>query len=254
MTRRFLGLRGRRISSLVGVCAVFVWAPPLWADSGADPLAGSPTLAARKNWISVALQQDFLFLPSAANPCVSGAGYDCFRDDESPFYSALSMRSATKIDGGLGAATTRVLVGYERAFYNFTAGVRLGFALGGGPEAPGGQAFLPAHVEGRLAYWFGSDPFARGGLRPYLAVFGGLGQVDCNVPIDVYTSEVDAQAGRTTTLDAWKKAGTGFAGLGAGLLYALAPRTGPYAEMRGMQLFGASGTAMSLQLGYSFGF
>jgi hypothetical protein len=219
--------------------------------SGAEPSGGG---GARKNWISLALQQDILFLPSATNSCSGGTPYDCFYDDESYYATIPYGKSGGEIAGGLGAATMRILIGYERAFYNFTAGVRVGFAFGGGPQAPGGKSFLPVHAEARLAYWFGSDPFDRPGLRPYITLGGGLAQVDSNLSVIVYENEADFIADRRLTLDAWRKAGTTFVAAGGGLLYAITPRTGPYAEMRVMQLFGNAATGMNLQLGYSFGF
>jgi hypothetical protein len=70
----------------------------------------------------------------------------------------------------------------------------------------------------------------------------------------VYDNEQDFIDDKRQRINAWKKAGTGFLGLGAGLLYAITPRTGPFAEARVILLLGASGTGMGLQLGYAFGF
>ena len=39
-----------------------------------------------------------------------------------------------------------------------------------------------------------------------------------------------------------------------GFMYAISPRMGPFAEVKVIQLLGASNTGLGMQLGYSFGF
>jgi hypothetical protein len=213
-----------------------------------------PLDTVRKNWVSLAVQQDFLFLGGEATSCSGTGDYQCFRDTGAFYNIRPYEKSGGAIGGGVSAATTRILAGYDRAIGNFSLGVRVGFAFGGGPAAPGGKSFFPVHGEGRVAYWFGADPFGRAGVRPYLTLGGGVAQVDSSVSVIVYENEQDFIADKRTTLDAWRKAGTGFLAAGGGVLYAITPRTGPFGEVRVVQLLGASNTGMGLQLGYAFGF
>ncbi|MDC3957087.1 hypothetical protein [Polyangium jinanense] len=209
---------------------------------------------ARKNWVTLGLQQDFLGLSGTTGTCSGGNEYSCFSGDD--FYEAIPYdKSGGEVAGGLAVATTRIFIGYERVFgKNFTAGLRAGFVFGGGPQAPGGAAFVPVHAEARAAYWFGADPFAGTGLRPFLTLGGGLAQVDASVKVTVYNTEQDFIADKRLVLDAWKKSGLVFIAAGGGAMYAIRPNTGPVAEVRVMQLFGASGTTLGATLGYSHGF
>jgi hypothetical protein len=222
--------------------------------SAAPEPAPDPASDTKKNWVSLSLQQDFLFLSSATNTCSGGNDYACFRET-GEYYDFLPYdKSGGELSGGVGLATTRIMVGYDRALWNFALGVRVGFAFGGGPQAPGGKSFFPVHAEARAAYFFGSDPFRRVGPRPYAVLSGGIAQIDSSVGVIIYENESDFVADKRLTLDAWRKAGTGFASAGLGILYGITPRMGPEAEFKVIQLFGASGTAMALKIGYAVGF
>lgn len=212
------------------------------------------TATFKKNWVSLAFQQDWLGLSGAKNTCSGGNEYTCF--DSETFYAPIPYdKSGGELAGGIAFATSRILVGYDRIFgKNISAGVRVGFAFGGGPQAPEGAAFVPVHAEARAAYWFGKDPFTRTGIRPYVTIGGGLAQVDASVQVTVYTTEQDFINDKRQLLDAWKKSGTVFFGAGGGAMYAIKPNTGPIAELRLMQLFGSSGTAVSASVGYAHGF
>lgn len=208
----------------------------------------------KRNYVSLAVQQDFLFLSGGTNVCSGEGDYQCFRTT-GEFYDRVPYdKSGGEVAGGIGASTTRIMAGYDRVIWRFTLGVRVGFAFGGGPQAPGGLAFVPVHAEGRAAFWFGSEPFKNKGPRFYLTAGGGLAQADSKVSVIVYENEQDFKDDKRLTLDAWRKAGTGFLAFGAGFLYAITPRTGPFAEARVIQLLGAGSTGMGLQLGYAFGF
>ncbi|MDI1475608.1 hypothetical protein [Polyangium sp. y55x31] len=213
-----------------------------------------PPSTRKKNWVTLGLQQDFLGLSGVTGTCSGGNEYACFSGDD--FYEAIPYdKSGGELAGGLAVATTRIFLGYDRVFgKNFTAGLRVGFVFGGGPQAPGGAAFVPIHAEARAAYWFGADPFAGAGFRPFLTLGGGLAQVDASVEVTVYNTEQDFIADKRLVLDAWKKSGLVFLAAGGGAMYAIRPNTGPVAEVRVMQLFGASGTALGATLGYSHGF
>jgi hypothetical protein len=215
------------------------------------PEAGSTI---KKNWLSLSFQQDWLGVSGAKNTCSGGNEYACFEADE--FYAPIPYdKSGGELAGGMSIATSRLLIGYERIFgKNISVGARVGFAFGGGPQAPEGAAFIPVHAEARAAYWFGADPFSRSGLRPYLTLGGGLAQVDASVEVSVYTTEQDFIADKRQVLDAWKKSGLVFIAAGGGAMYAIKANTGPFAELRVVQLFGSSGTALGATIGYAYGF
>lgn len=210
---------------------------------------------AAKNWVSLGVQQDFLLFSSEDNVCSGNNDYACFLGDE--YYITTTRRPqdtpGNKVSGGLARATLRVLLGYDRLFgSNLMLGARAGFAFGGGPQAPEGAAFVPIHFELRAAYFLGKNPFARAGLRPYLALGGGLAQVDAK--LDVAVVEQQGEPGAVRELEAWKKTGTGFAFAGIGAQYALKPTSALYVEGKYLQMFGTSSGGLALQLGYTMGF
>lgn len=221
---------------------------------GPDCPEQKPADTFKKNWVSLAVQQDFLFLSGQKASCSGVGEYQCFRDTGEFYNRAPYDKSGGEIAGGLGTSTTRILAGYDRVLWRLTLGIRVGFAFGGGPQAPEGLAFLPVHAEGRVSYWFGEGPFASAGPRFYVTLAGGLAQADSKVSVIVYETEQDYVADRRLVLDAWRKAGTGFLSLGGGFMYAITPRIGPYAEVKVIQLLGASTTGMGAQAGASFGF
>jgi hypothetical protein len=210
----------------------------------------------KRSWISASFEVDAMLVPAADDACRGGAGYACFFDDGT-YYSGNPVKGADDaLNGGIQVATMRVLLGYDyAALPNLTLGARLGYAFRGGPQRPGESAFMPIHLEARVSYWLGHNPLARAGFRPYLTLSGGLAEIDAEVPVDVYNSLADFEANpkKQTDLQAWKKAGMGFAGLGLGLMYALTAESGFFLEVRGMQLFPTAVPALSAQVGYAFG-
>ena len=228
--------------------------PP--CEPGTDCTQAPPS-EGKKNWISLALQMDFLFLPGTTGTCYGPpeSNYTCF-DSTGTYYAAVPyVGSGDVVQGGLGLGTVRILAGYDRAIGNFTVGARVGAAFyGGGPAAPPpGKGFFPFHGEARAQYFFGKDPFARKGLRPYVVIGGGVAEVDAKVGVILYKSAADYATDTRTSLDAWQKAGTGFIAGGAGLMLGVTPRTGPFVELKYMQLLGASSPALNLQLGWALG-
>jgi predicted dinucleotide-binding enzyme len=207
----------------------------------------------RKNWVSLAIQQDLLFLATTENLC-AGEDYYCFFPDSEIYYSGTPAPDVSNrlASGGFRAATTRILVGFDRVLTsNISIGARAGFALGGAPAAPGGNAFVPLHAEARGTLWFGRGVFNKIGLRPFAFLGGGMAQVDAKVaPIWVHDQDQDS----ALELDAWRKTGLTFFALGAGAGYAINPALVPFVELKVMQMLGAAGTAAALQLGGTYGF
>ena len=226
-------------------------------DARDRPVAGEggPTSAiSRRNWVSLAFQQDVLALTSSSDACAGGSGYTCFRGDGG-YYGDIPLRGADNaVNGGLAPATRRVMIGYDRALgESFSVGARLGFAFGGGPNRPSGTRFLPLHAEVRGAYWFGRTPHARVGLRPFVLLAAGAAEVDASVKVNVYADAGAYDRGAAQELQAWKKTGLGFAAVGAGAMLALAPATGVTLECRAMEMFPRPTPAIGLQVGYVIG-
>jgi hypothetical protein len=222
---------------------------------GACIESGRPERAPyKRNWISVAFQTDALLMPSASNACAGGTGYTCFGSDGS-YYANLPLAGADDdIGGGLAVATSRILFGYDRALgENVTIGVRLGYALGGGPQRPGANSFLPIHAEARATYWFGSNPLSRSGFRFFALAAGGMAQIDASVPVDVYANMQAYDSQQSQEYRAWKKTGLAFLALGGGGMYAITPSTGVALEAKAEEMLPTSATGLSLQLAYVVG-
>jgi hypothetical protein len=212
-------------------------------DSGPDK--GS------KNWLSLNFQQDLLLFSEQNNVCGSGTSpdaknYSCFQNG-APFNGTVSPGAGNHVSGGIGRATMRLTLGFDRLLTsNISLGLRLGYAFGGRP--PGADKFSPLHLELRANYWFGGAPFESSGVRPYLSLSGGLAEVDGKVSVEYYEDTTKK------SVDAWRKTGKGFAGLGFGVMIPFAGDNGIVPELRAMQMFGASGTVFAASIGYARGF
>ena len=99
---------------------------------------------------------------------------------------------------------------------------------------------MPVHAELRGSYWFGQAPFAAGGLRGYLGLSGGLGEIDGRATVEYYIDEAGYQSNAKGKLDAWRKTGPGFVGLHGGLAYALSQRHALTLELRFVQMLAAT--------------
>ena len=226
--------------------------------AGGDKADDSASKPYKKNWVSLAFQEDFLLLPAANNVCAGNSGYTCFNATTGAYSGA-----AAPVPGhddlvqttGLKPATMTILAGYDRAVSrNFTLGARLGFILGGGPQRPGGAAFVPVHAEARVMYWFGKNPLARSGFRFFLVGAGGIAEVDADITVDDFANVTALRANDSINYNAWKKTGTGFFGLGGGTMFAITPFTGILLELKANVQFPTVGEAFNGQLGYVFGF
>jgi hypothetical protein len=206
------------------------------------------------NWLSLHFGQDFLIFSSQDQVCPSnmpaneGAeNYSCFQNS-APFDGDIAPGPGNQISGGLGRATSRISIGFDRLLSaNLSLGLRLGYAFGGRP--PSTDKFFPFHAELRASYWFGSAPFESSGVRPFVTLSGGLAEVDGRVPVEYY-----APSGQKGELIAYRKTGKGFAGLGFGVLIPFAGDNGIVPELRARQMFGAPGTVFDISIGYARGF
>ncbi|HKO89601.1 MAG TPA: hypothetical protein VJU61_00520, partial [Polyangiaceae bacterium] len=146
-------------------------------DTGAtaEPEEPAQDLGLR-NWLSAALQQDFLMFSAASGVCgpEQPEELSCYRagDVYRPGTADNTAGDGGTVTGGFRLGTTRLMLGYDRVLFpNISAGIRVGYALGGGPTEPGGAAFVPIHAELRGTYWFGS--LIPGKLRGFGTLNGG---------------------------------------------------------------------------------
>jgi hypothetical protein len=206
----------------------------------------------KKNWFALAAQQDILILPAAQDVCLNGTVYACMQGNGTyyePNQPITREGVGDEVKSGVALATTRLLLAYDRPMTaNLALGGRLGYAFGGGPDSRSGSAFLPVHVEARGSLWFGTDPFLKVGVRPYMVLSLGVAQIDASVSV-----HVEETNGQTGNLIAWKRSGVLFASGGLGIFYALHRNTGFFFEVRGQRMFPNVGTAIPIQIGYAVG-
>ena len=242
-------------------------------EGGPAPAAEEPEDLGILNWLSASLQQDFLMFSGESGVCGTErpAELSCYRAGDTFRNSTPqnTVGSGGEVAGGFRAATTRLLIGYDRILFpNISVGARAGYAIGGGPAEPNGPGFIPIHAELRGSYWFA--PLERGKIRPYATLGGGFAQVDSSVTTEVVDRcdgsdptlscsagqvPVDAQGNAVASrVTVWKKTGTTFASVGGGAMYPLSEHGGITGELKGVLLFPSSGMSVSLQAGYSHGF
>jgi hypothetical protein len=213
-------------------------------------------------------------------------GFVCFYEGTEDQYLFNTQAGVDNdINTGLALATYRLLVSYDRLIGdNVTLGGRLGYAFNGGPPSgeDGEVKFLPLHAEIRASYWFGTKPFTTAGFRPYVGASAGAAQVDAKLPVKIGDCGGDPNTGVPSspgatlpkapppyptdcgkgtatqrapglTLDAYKKLGKGFAGLHAGVVYALTKDSGIQFNVNFMYMLPTTGQVIEPSLGYVFG-
>ena len=237
----------------------------------------------KKNWVSLTLSPDLAFV-SGNDVCgrdsQANKGYACFIKD-SQFGAAgqqyhgdpVASGNGNAIGGGLALSTVRAMLGYDRTFgSNIQLGARAGWAFNGGPQPDKGNAFFPFHLEARVSYWFGKDPFSRVGIRPYGFLGGGMAQVDTKVDVSVRENTCDNTADpngcavrdpqgnvvqvnpQMQTVEAWRKSGQSFVGVGGGVMYAITPNLGIVGDVKVSYMFPTSGIVLSPELTGVMGF
>ncbi|HVW24110.1 MAG TPA: hypothetical protein VHC69_02000 [Polyangiaceae bacterium] len=231
--------------------------PALRTEAGADGDLGPAV------WLSLGLIGDAMFI-SGSDVCteksqVSG-GFTCTRGSGSQYHGTPLAGSGGKVSG-ISFAPLRVTVGVSaRLAQKISAGIRLGYAvLGQGPRPDGGNEFLAFSAEVQGAYWFSQQAFSTNGIGPFVELSGGLAEIDGHSKVTVRedtsapppVSQLDNPPQQS--LDAYQKAGAGFAGAGAGLFIPFGARAGLVADLRVLQLFPSSGTALSLGVSGALG-
>lgn len=186
--------------------------------------------ARAQEWFSLAVRQDASLLAGddvcAAAQQAAGE-FACFRGDGAQYLGTPDPKVPARVRG-LALATTRVMLSFQHFLVpQLALGGGVGMAFGGGPKPVGADAnaFLPLHVEATLAWWPWRTPERAGGVRPFVRVGGGIGQVDAQTALRVredpnaVPSPMQLDNPREQTVAVWEKAGTGqvHAGIGAAL-------------------------------------
>jgi hypothetical protein len=225
------------------------------SDKTCEPLSGK----GKKIWLSLAVQQDISVVSAVNDVCGTPGTFasnqvHCLADDGGDYFGIPQAGNGNAIGGGLHVATTRFLAGLDVfASSNVSLGVRLGYALNVEPH----QSTAAFHAEARVAYWTGKNPYRRASPRPYVAVMGGLAEVD-----DKFTTQIAEtlptdpakgikQPGQTVTV--WRKQGSGFVGAALGTMIPLAPTHGFLVELKLQVMLPESGFVLGPTIGYTFG-
>lgn len=227
-----------------------------------------------KNWISLGFQFDLMAISSAENVCTGEHdNYFCyFPEGEGEFRGVPLDDKFNQIQGGLGFASIRFLLGYDRVLWKgLVGGARLGFALGGSPSPgdqeeqdglrdPAAQPFLPLHAEARAQYFFLPDAFQRD-FRPYGFIGAGVANVNAGVSVAVCDTRTkdgqdisgiddgcendDNDPAKKRELEGYQVSGLGFAGFGAGVQYRLHDNFALQGEVKLMVMFPTVGFALA---------
>ena len=251
-TAWFAGTLAARVLAVGGVLA---------AHAGSAQASGA---APPRVWLAGDVTQDLPFV-SGDDVCSKQGqledGFACFRGSGSQYHGTPLVGQNDKINGGFVLGTTRLKLGADFALFDsVTVGARLGYVVrGGGPPQDGSSGFMPFHAEARLGYWLLGPAHRATGFSPYVLFNAGLGEVDGKSKVQVVEDPNAAPPPNqpdnppTQELDVYKKAGSGFAGIGIGVFLPIAAGHGPTLELGLMRLFPSNGTALALSLGYALG-
>jgi len=214
----------------------------------------------RTSWLSVSVEQD-VGVVHATGACSLHAqeneGYACYRADGAQ-YAGDPVHTNEPL--GVGRGPTRVVLGYDHLIhYDTSLGVRAGWVVAGeGPTPREGTELVPLSVSARATHWFGEDPFARSGLRPFAFLTAGYAMVDVNAEAHVRedtTADVH-QGGNDLeqTVDLWKRAGDGFVGVGGGLALAFTGGSAAFVEVGVLEAFPFGALVIAPSAGVMLGF
>jgi hypothetical protein len=233
-----------------------------------------------RNLVGLHFAMDFGFVGGKDVCRANQSEYDCYLEGtDTPYPPPLpdgigqpgepgDAYPGAGVSDGLAGGSMRVLVSYDRALASdLTLGARAGLAFGGGPSRPGASAFLPVHAELRLGYWFLG--LAQKPVRPYAHLAGGLAQVDLRTKVVVSDCSTESSYNEfldcieasgnydsandpdlpSRNLDAYKKLGRGFAGAGAGVVFAATDTVSAQLNLNLMYMFPDTGFVIQPSVG-----
>lgn len=251
-------VRAPRLRRLSATAAIFAFLTTS-AVVHAEPTSEKP------QWLFLGVQQDLTWM-EGDTPCSpehqqSGA-FACFRSNGTPYLGTPRVEDRSKISPGFTPSTTRIFVEYTHFVTpSFGIGGRTGFAVrGGGPRSVGedARAFFPIHLEAR-ATWSPSILATRSGIVRGVATASiGLAQIDGHARLDVRedpsvpppASQLDNPTRQT--LDVYRKTGTGFGALGAGVVAYVSRDVVGQLLVQGIASFPAPGFSLGLSAGIGF--
>lgn len=210
-----------------------------------------------QNWLSLSFSPDVTIVSPSDDACSPAAQQDgelsCFFKGDVQYRGIPATGNANSLKGGAGLGTMRVLAGYDRLLgKRITLGARLGFAFGGPPERTDGKKFLPLHAEARGGYWFGKDPFAEKGVRPYVFLNGGLADTSAKLSTEV-VEQAPSGAQSAYKLNVYRASGPGFAGGGVGVQYAVSKEMALVIEVGGRAMIPKFAPVIAPAVGFAYG-
>ncbi len=215
------------------------------------------TTPRKRNWLSLAFSPDLTVMSNLSDACSPKAQQDetlsCFFKGDVAYTGTPVQGNGNTAKGGVALGSMRALVGYDRLIgTQLTLGARVGYAFAGSPKRPGGKDFMPFHAEARGAYWLGSDPFSRAGVRPYVMANAGMAEATAKLSTEVVEDDGSGSF-RKLTLDAYKTHGPYFAGAGVGVQYAVSPEASMVIEVAGRAMFPTFAPVIAPSLGFAYG-
>ncbi|HRI66466.1 MAG TPA: hypothetical protein PK156_19590 [Polyangium sp.] len=217
-------------------------------------------ISRKKTWVTAGISQDFGIVPTTGAcsvPQQEHAGHVCVRADGEQY---IGNPVYTNELPGAGRGQTRGHLGVERlVHYDTTLGLRVGWVIWGeGPTPNQGTEFVPFSASARITHWFGKDPFAHDGLRPFLYLGAGYSMIDINARARVRENPLapSYQGGNDLEqeLDIWKRAGDGFIGIGGGTMFAWSLERAVYVEIAAQTVFPFSAIVVVPSAGVALGF
>ncbi len=213
----------------------------------------------KKLWLVFGVSQDVALLGGDDVCSESGqnAGFYCFRDDGNQYIGNPVLGARDKISSGFALSATRILAGLDYALGSAAIGARLGYTLRGTSPKPDGGSSMPFLAAARVEYWIAPHAYSTKGFAVYLLGEAGLAEADAThrVALAEDTTKPSQQVNPASQeLDAWKRMGRGFAGLGLGGFVPVGKSGGVVIELEGKLMFPASGFVLGPTLAYAAGF
>lgn len=210
-----------------------------------------------ENWLSLAFSPDITLVTASDDACSPAAQQDgeisCFWKGNDQYEGFPVPGNANSLKGGAALGSMRVLAGYDRLLgKRITLGARVGFAFGGTPERNDGKRFLPVHAEARAGYWFGKDPFADKGVRPYVFVNGGLADTSAKLSTEVVEQD-QSGTNQSYKLNVYRSSGPGFGGGGFGVQYAVSKQMALVIEVAGRAMIPKFAPVIAPAVGFAYG-
>lgn len=215
----------------------------------------------RRSWLGLHLALDLVPL-SGDDVCSPRgqrtSGYTCVDSYGARYAGEPQPGSVEPISGHLAGGTTQLLASFTQHTGSHLALTGRGGVVIGGPDA------LGLHLDARGEYFFDEHAFAKPGLRPYVALGGGVARVEAKAHVrlvDCSASSAradcaqssDPDAGQALDLDAWRRLGPAFVGVGGGAVWAFRRDRGLRFELTALYLLPKAGFALQPSLGYVFG-